>query len=108
MRLLSYTVLDKDYQKKEIVIDPVTQFAYGQYKNGDVALWAAGSAGWYLIDSPAPKYKRYFTSMEDAVKAFYFLVDKNTKKGRRKSIGVDRILESVSRVNHFLRMQPQS
>lgn len=88
-------MLDTEYLQKDIVIEPVTKFAYGQYRSGEVALWAAGSAGWFLLEKPSARYKRWFDGMEDSVNAFYLLADLYEKSGRGRRPGTARVFEEV-------------
>lgn len=96
-------VLDKAYQSKDIVLEPVTQFAYGTYADGNVGLWAAGFAGWFVIERPSLKYKRWYDSMQDAVQIMYMLADLHHKKIRGKYVTKERVFEEVSRRSN----QPQ-
>ncbi|GME43604.1 uncharacterized protein LTHEOB_9768 [Neofusicoccum parvum] len=52
----------------------VTRFAYGQYEDGEVAIWAAGRAGWYKL-APARAYAPVFAGMVDAITILYHLAD---------------------------------
>ncbi|OJD30598.1 uncharacterized protein BKCO1_5800028 [Diplodia corticola] len=54
----------------------VTRFAYGQYDDGEVAIWAAGEAGWFKLASPpARAYRDVLADMVDAINVLYFLAD---------------------------------
>ncbi|KAK0664310.1 hypothetical protein DIS24_g744 [Lasiodiplodia hormozganensis] len=73
----------------------VTRFAYGQYDDGEVAIWAAGQAGWFKIaEPPAARggnnaYKDIFKDMVDAINVLYFLADvyrENRGDGSAKAI----------------------
>lgn len=57
-----------------IKIENVSHFSYGAYENGDVDIWAAGSAGWFRLH-PSSKYVSIFEEMKRAVKVFYFVAD---------------------------------
>lgn len=57
-----------------ISVTDVRTFGYGQYEEGDVALWAAGQAGWFEL-KPSRKYKDIFNEMLEAVGVLYFLAD---------------------------------
>lgn len=57
-----------------IVIEAVRSFAYGQYGDGTVALWAAGKAGWFALKS-SRRYKAMFNEMGHAVETLYWLAD---------------------------------
>ncbi|KAK5136952.1 hypothetical protein LTR08_001459 [Meristemomyces frigidus] len=57
-----------------IEVRDVLSFAYGQYGDGSVALWAAGRAGWYTL-KPSRAYKAVYNDMVAAVKLLYFVAD---------------------------------
>lgn len=55
-------------------VTEVRQFAYGQYANGSVEIWAAGKAGWFAV-KPARAYRATYDDMVEAVQLLYFVVD---------------------------------
>lgn len=57
-----------------ITIPNVTRFAYGQYDDGEVAIWAAGAAGWFNL-APARPYKALYADMVAAITTLYALAD---------------------------------
>lgn len=67
-------------------VTEVRSFAYGAYKDGTVALWAAGKAGWFAL-KPGRAYRETYNSMAEAVNALFFVVDAYTPV---KSTGKDK------------------
>ncbi|OTA32368.1 hypothetical protein BTJ68_07971 [Hortaea werneckii EXF-2000] len=70
-----------------IRVPGVRLFAYGQYADGSVVLWAAGQAGWYTI-KPARPYRSIYTRMVEGVKMLYFVADmyrEERKQGKGKN-----------------------
>ncbi|KAI7703361.1 hypothetical protein KC353_g14160 [Hortaea werneckii] len=70
-----------------IQVPDVRLFAYGQYADGSVVLWAAGQAGWYTI-KPARPYRSIYARMVEAVKMLYFVADmyrEERKQGKGKN-----------------------
>lgn len=65
-----------------VEVTPVKLFAYGQYSDGSVALWAAGRAGWFAL-KPSRAYREVYEGMVEAVKLLYFVADvyRKPKKG---------------------------
>ncbi|KAI9831329.1 MAG: hypothetical protein M1819_005103 [Sarea resinae] len=61
----------------------VDYFAYGQYEDEQLAIWAASDAGWFEI-RPAREYKAIYNEMILALNLLYFLVDKYKAMGRKK------------------------
>lgn len=60
-------------------------YAYGQHQDGDVGIWVAGRAGWFLI-APARGYKTVYKEMVEAIDLLYFLADQyNAKKRKRRT-----------------------
>ena len=62
-------------------LENVTHFSYGQYDDGEVDIWAAGSAGWFRI-KPASSYDRTFQHMVKGVDVFYFIADAYSEQPR--------------------------
>lgn len=71
----------------------VRTFSYGQYEEGDVALWAAGSAGWFEL-KPSRKYREVFQEMLNAVGVLYFLADAHRDLKRKDFPAADALLAS--------------
>ena len=57
-----------------IEITNVKSYAYGSYADGSVEIWAAGSAGWYVV-SPSRSYQPIYNEMIEAVNLYYFIID---------------------------------
>lgn len=57
-----------------IALHEVRSFAYGQFEDGGVQIWAAGHAGWFSI-SPSRRFKETYLEMEEAVSILYFVAD---------------------------------
>ncbi|KAK3679976.1 hypothetical protein LTR78_000353 [Recurvomyces mirabilis] len=57
-----------------IDIGEVRSFAYGQFADGSIALWAAGRAGWFRL-KPARSYRETYNDMSEAIKMLYFVAD---------------------------------
>ncbi|KAK7627660.1 hypothetical protein IWX47DRAFT_787764 [Phyllosticta citricarpa] len=57
-----------------IEVRNVTRFAYGQYDDGEVAIWAAGEAGWFKL-LPSRSYRSVFEGMVEAINLLYYLAD---------------------------------
>ncbi|EKG15623.1 hypothetical protein MPH_07058 [Macrophomina phaseolina MS6] len=58
-----------------VALRKVTRFAYGQYEDGEVAIWAAGEAGWFRLAAPSRAYRDVFADMVGAISVLYFLAD---------------------------------
>ena len=72
--MLSPVVVKKPYRPVDLVISGVTRYSYGQFTAGEVAVWAQGQAGHYLI-RPARQYKTIYDSMVQAIELLYFMSD---------------------------------
>jgi len=73
-------LLPKSNQEQEYIqLDNVRQWAYGQYDDGKIDIWAAGAAGWYLF-KPAKAYWSTFDGMTEAVQLLYYSADMYTNK----------------------------
>ncbi|GAB7339215.1 hypothetical protein MBLNU457_5874t1 [Dothideomycetes sp. NU457] len=57
-----------------IALHEVRSFAYGQFEDGGVQIWAAGHAGWFSI-SPSRRFRATYLEMEEAVSILYFVAD---------------------------------
>ncbi|KAK5119004.1 hypothetical protein LTR62_000215 [Meristemomyces frigidus] len=57
-----------------IEIGTVRMFAYGQYANESVALWAGGKSGWFAL-KPARAYRATYNEMTEAIKLWYWVTD---------------------------------
>ncbi|KZF26582.1 hypothetical protein L228DRAFT_257991 [Xylona heveae TC161] len=89
-RGLARHLIQKRSLPKDIKIVNVKKFAYGQYENGQLALWAAGRTGWFEI-RPSEDYAPVFDEMTEAVRVLYYLEDEyrhlTKKRARRKMKG---------------------
>lgn len=78
-------MLNGSFLDLTIQISEVKRYAYGQYPDGGIGIWAEGKAGWFLIE-PARNYKAIYDDMVEAIDILYFLVDNHRKgKSRRGS-----------------------
>ncbi|KAK8154488.1 hypothetical protein IWX90DRAFT_391220 [Phyllosticta citrichinensis] len=80
----------RNSQPRDTVIEVrnVTRFAYGQYADGEVAIWAAGDAGWFKLH-PSRSYKSIFKGMVAAINLLYHIGDlyqKGEQDGNAKAI----------------------
>ncbi|KAF1970635.1 hypothetical protein BU23DRAFT_600770 [Bimuria novae-zelandiae CBS 107.79] len=73
-RSLNTCLVKKPYRPVDLTIRGVTRFSYGKFTDGEVAVWAQGEAGHYLI-RPARQYQDVYDSMVQAVELLYFLAD---------------------------------
>ncbi|TKA23232.1 hypothetical protein B0A50_07625 [Salinomyces thailandicus] len=71
-----------------IEVRDVRIFAYGQYADGNVALWAAGRCGWYTL-KPARAYRSIYNTMAEGVKMLYFIADAY-REDRERTVGMGR------------------
>ncbi|KAK4565634.1 hypothetical protein LTR86_003482 [Recurvomyces mirabilis] len=72
-----------------IELPEVRSFAYGQYADGSISLWAAGKAGWFAL-KPARSYRGTYNEMSEAIKMLYFVADayrepRRNNKGRHNT-----------------------
>lgn len=81
-----------------IQVTNVGLFSYGQYEEGEVALWAAGEAGWFEI-KPSRAYRDVFREMVQAVECLYYAADfyRDLDKSRMKKTEAEEVFEQVSR-----------
>lgn len=72
------------------------RFAYGQYDDGEIAIWAAGRAGWFKI-RPARSYKAIYRDMIEGITLLYFLVDLfgETKSKKKLGLPIERVFKKV-------------
>lgn len=85
---LSYLIRQQNHGRTaSIEIADVKAFAYGQFDDGNIALWAAGRAGWFAL-KPARPYRAMYNEMGEAVKLLYFIADayrEERKSGKGKN-----------------------
>jgi hypothetical protein len=75
----------------------VSRFAYGTVEGTDnIGIWAAGRAGWFLIE-PNAVYTPVYQHMVVAVKIFHFLEDQYRPYGKNKKNkgSVERLFTTV-------------
>lgn len=80
---IALIVLDRSLLEQPIQLSNVRRYAYGQFKEGGVGIWAEGKAGWFLVE-PAVEYKTIFVEMAQAIDMLYFLADNSKKTGTRR------------------------
>ncbi|PNS18920.1 hypothetical protein CAC42_6015 [Sphaceloma murrayae] len=75
---------------EDIEIRDVRQYAYGQYDDGRVEIWAAGKAGWFTV-RPGKTYRVVYEGMVEAIEVLYFAADAYSqlnetkrRKGKRR------------------------
>ncbi|KAK1809475.1 hypothetical protein LTR12_016158 [Friedmanniomyces endolithicus] len=72
---LAHTIKQQRHSHKALIeIRPVKSFAYGQFEDGTIALWAGGRAGWFRFQ-PTRGYPETYDEMIDAIKMLYFVAD---------------------------------
>ncbi|KAF2156664.1 hypothetical protein K461DRAFT_316885 [Myriangium duriaei CBS 260.36] len=81
-------------------LDNVRQYAYGQYEDGRVELWAAGTAAWYVI-RPSRGYRAIYERMIEAVDLLYFCADVYGNHGTKSRKGKGK--QNVTADNCFAR-----
>ncbi|KAI9655187.1 MAG: hypothetical protein M1829_000683 [Trizodia sp. TS-e1964] len=68
----------------------VNHFAYGLDESDEAKIWAAGKAGWYIIN-PHKNYEEIYAKMQVSIRLLYLLGDKystqKVRKGSRKFKG---------------------
>lgn len=97
-------MLQKDICPVDIRVPDIQRFAYGQYDDGEVAVWALGKAGWYKIQ-PSRKYKDVFRQMMEAINALYFAVDyyRQNKRLNKRQAPVENLFQGVCFKSHLCR-----
>ena len=61
----------------------MTRYAFAEYADGTYGFWAAGKAGWFEIQSPAPSFKSTYDKMNEAASIFYMLADRLRRAYKR-------------------------
>ncbi|KAK1809261.1 hypothetical protein LTR12_016374 [Friedmanniomyces endolithicus] len=82
---LAHTIKQQRHSHKALIeISPVKSFAYGQFEDGTIALWAGGRAGWFRFQ-PTRGYRETYDEMMEAIKMLYFVADayREERKGRK-------------------------
>jgi hypothetical protein len=75
-------VVQKPYKPIDVEIRNVTRFSYGQTTDGDMMIWALGSAGWFEI-RPSKSYESTYGDIVQAVEILYFITDVYTEPRKR-------------------------
>jgi hypothetical protein len=72
--------------RKEAAIElsQVGRFAFGLNEEDNACFWAAGEAGWFIVN-PSKEYKPTFEEMSEAVICWYFVLDRHTTVKGKKS-----------------------
>ena len=78
-------------------IEAVARYAYGQYDDGSIALWALGKAGWFELE-PSRKYRPIFDGMIEAVVLLYYIADYYKRKLARRSPHAEKIDDFFAKV----------
>lgn len=86
--LYAQSSVNVNYKNTAIQISEVRSYAYGQYADGNVDLWAAGKAGWFTL-KPSRAYRPIYDNMIAGIKALYFVADsyRETRYGGRRKKG---------------------
>ncbi|TKA73397.1 hypothetical protein B0A55_04280 [Friedmanniomyces simplex] len=88
---VAHTIQQQNHGRTaSIEISDVRLFAYGQFEDGTVALWAGGRAGWFRI-KPARAYRETYNLMIEAIKMLYFVADayreeRTARKGKKTTV----------------------
>ncbi|KAF4551192.1 Hypothetical protein D9617_14g076490 [Elsinoe fawcettii] len=69
---------------EQIELSSVRQFAYGQYDDGRIEIWAAGGAGWFTV-RPSRGYKAIYDGMVEAIETLYYAADVYSRVNETKS-----------------------
>ncbi|KAJ8608317.1 hypothetical protein MRB53_039739 [Persea americana] len=94
------TVKQRDVLPARIEITNVQQFAWGQYDDREIAIWAAGKAGWFKI-RPDRQYREVYKDMIEAIAVLYFLADLYRDKRGKKAIAAvtfSEVLDTASQL----------
>ncbi|KAK0945922.1 hypothetical protein LTR29_002502 [Friedmanniomyces endolithicus] len=74
-KALAHTIKQQRHSHTALIdIRPVKSFAYGQFEDGTIALWAGGRAGWFRFQ-PTRAYRETYDEMIEAIKMLYFVAD---------------------------------
>ncbi|KAK3650673.1 hypothetical protein LTR56_006078 [Elasticomyces elasticus] len=72
---LSHTIKQQNHGRTaSIEILEVRSFAYGQFDDGTIGLWASGRAGWFRL-KPARAYREIYNGMIEGIGMLYFVAD---------------------------------
>ncbi|KAK5730991.1 hypothetical protein LTR15_000929 [Elasticomyces elasticus] len=88
---LSHTIKQQNHGRTaSIEILEVRSFAYGQFDDGTIGLWASGRAGWFRL-KPARAYREIYNGMIEGIGMLYFVADayreeRKSGKGKKATI----------------------
>jgi len=89
-------VVHRPYKPVDLTIRNVMRYSYGQTTDGDMMIWALGSAGWFEIQ-PSRAYKDIYEDMVRAVEILYFVTDVyNEPRKRGGGPSAELIFQEVS------------
>ena len=80
-------------QTELIEVSDVRAFAYGQYDDGSLAIWAAGGAGWFCVQ-PSRAYRAVYDGMVEAVEMLYHAADMYKTNKRREEVSASAVFEA--------------
>jgi hypothetical protein len=70
----SRLILPGNHGRSPTIELSVRVYAYGQYDDGTVALWAAGRVDWFTI-KPSRAYRKIYDRMIEAIELLYWIAD---------------------------------
>ncbi|KAK5735675.1 hypothetical protein LTR17_008026 [Elasticomyces elasticus] len=88
---LSHTIKQQNHGRTaSIEIAEVRSFAYGQFDDGTIGLWASGRAGWFRL-KPARAYREVYNGMIEGIGMLYFVADayreeRRSGKGKKATV----------------------
>ncbi|KAK5687393.1 hypothetical protein LTS10_001531 [Elasticomyces elasticus] len=88
---LSHTIKQQNHGRTaSIEILEVRSFAYGQFDDGTIGLWASGRAGWFRL-KPARAYREVYNGMIEGIGMLYFVADayreeRRSGKGKKTTV----------------------
>ncbi|KAK4899361.1 hypothetical protein LTR27_003094 [Elasticomyces elasticus] len=84
---LSHTIKQQNHGRTaSIEITEVRSFAYGQFDDGTIGLWASGRAGWFRL-KPSRAYREVYNGMIEGIGMLYFIADAYREERRRGGKG---------------------
>lgn len=66
---------------QDLIITQVTTYSLESFDNGDLRIWALGSAGWYALD-PSPEYEEIYYEMLQKARAWDTFQEMNDTQNR--------------------------
>ncbi|KAK5709262.1 hypothetical protein LTR17_019942 [Elasticomyces elasticus] len=88
---LSHTIKQRNHGRTaSIEISEVRSFAYGQFDDGTIGLWASGRAGWFRL-KPARAYREVYNEIIEGIGMLYFVADayreeRRSGKGKKATV----------------------